>query len=566
MTTYVIDSKTFLVQPHVCKFNFSLDQNSVISLFLAGKSFFLTGLAGSGKTTIVDYLLTRCYEGMPPKTKFFDRKRKRTSPPFHSKVYDPRHIAVTAMTNSAALIISPSRGTSLHRWAGCKLAQGTPEELFRKMSKHAIRRWCTCRVLIVDESSMMSADLFAKFNRIAQLTRKSEEFFGGLQLILIGDFLQILPIEQTSMYLFESKLWNSLECVILRNNFRQSVDNRFATLLQEVRFNRLSKESIALLQSRCIDSKQREELFRSTNPTYIEIHPLKKTVQERNVSELAKLLADRYEGGEEVARKEILLDEDPDIEQVEENQVLQELPFSRYRLTKVSYAKSQSEILALKIWNENQDRDGIIPCVLNLALGARVMLVANISPEKGLVNGRVGIVVGYERNEKDKTSPRLYPKVEFAAIKDIPQRTELILPTALEFHDPITDRITGRRIQVPLILAYAATYHKVQGATLQHGILIAQGIFQRQMFYTGLSRFPKLENLFIFGLTFPLFAPDPKCVRFYEQLDNKQQEVDNKQQEVDNKQQEVDNKQQEVDNKQQEVDNKQQEVDDTQQH
>ena len=156
---------------------------------------------------------------------------------------------------------------------------------------------------------------------------------------------------------------------------------------------------------------------------------------------------------------------------------------------------------------------------LTLAVGAQVMLLTNINPGAGLVNGSRGVVVGFERPSKEseegdlsggklptKHIDVLFPVVRFKGGKQL-----------IQFHDWELQEFPGvKRQQIPLKLAYAITIHKAQGATLDCALIDVGGrTFEYGQAYTALSRVKDMESLYIHDLAPEAFKAHPKVVAFY---------------------------------------------------
>ena len=145
----------------------STEQKKVLEMVKLGESVFFTGSAGTGKS----YLLKRIISSLPPDTTF-----------------------ATASTGAAASLIG---GTTLHAFAGIGTGNGTLEHcitLAFRESHASIWRRCGC--LIIDEVSMIDADFFDKLEGVARAVRKSRKPFGGIQLVLCGDFCQLPPVSK----------------------------------------------------------------------------------------------------------------------------------------------------------------------------------------------------------------------------------------------------------------------------------------------------------------------------------------------------------------------------------
>ena len=216
---------------------FNSDQALAFEHVLSGKNLFLTGPAGSGKSFLIQRIVE--WGATVGKT-----------------------IAVTAMTGCAALLLGHTAKT-LHSWAGIGLGKDPVDVLCASILKHAKhkRKWKKTELLIVDEISMMTPELYEKLDTIGKRVRGSEKPWGGLQVILCGDFFQLPPVARGSAgisgelsvgrFAFESPAWaaGGLQPVVLTKIERQT-DARFQTLLNECRVGRVSAESVDLLKSR----------------------------------------------------------------------------------------------------------------------------------------------------------------------------------------------------------------------------------------------------------------------------------------------------------------------------
>ena len=149
------------------------EQLKVIDMVQAGENIFFTGSAGTGKT----YLLQKIIKTLPPETTF-----------------------VTASTGAAACHIG---GITLHSFAGIGRGEGTLKQCIDMASKeHKANNWKKCKCLIIDEISMVDGDFFDKLETIARVVRNSSKPFGGIQLVLCGDFLQLPPVSKDDKKLF----------------------------------------------------------------------------------------------------------------------------------------------------------------------------------------------------------------------------------------------------------------------------------------------------------------------------------------------------------------------------
>jgi ATP-dependent DNA helicase PIF1 len=210
----------------------SEEQKHVLDLVAEDKkSVFFTGSAGTGKSVLLRETIAAL--------------RKK----YHK---EPDRIAVTASTGLAACNIG---GVTLHSFAGIGLGKEDVPTLCKKIRRNqkAKHRWMRTRVLVIDEVSMVDGELFDKLEEIARVLRNNGRPFGGIQLIITGDFFQLPPVpdsNRAARFAFEAATWNtSIEYTIaLHHVFRQK-DPEFAGMLNEMREGRLSQQSIARFKS-----------------------------------------------------------------------------------------------------------------------------------------------------------------------------------------------------------------------------------------------------------------------------------------------------------------------------
>ena len=212
----------------------SKEQEHILNLANYGTSLFYTGSAGTGKLVLLKLIIKSL--------------RMR---------HEPGTVAVTASTGLAACNIG---GTTLHSFAGVGLGELPVQKCLTKVkrNKHAYKRWLKCKVLIIDEVSMIDGHFLNKLNEIAKRVRKSSAPFGGIQLIALGDFYQLPPVVKPTaheelhglgpaevVFAFESAAWSeTIQCtLILKEVFRQRGDQEFVDMLNEMRAGKVSPEN-----------------------------------------------------------------------------------------------------------------------------------------------------------------------------------------------------------------------------------------------------------------------------------------------------------------------------------
>jgi ATP-dependent DNA helicase PIF1 len=203
-------------------------QRLCLELLLGGgtDSILITGAAGTGKTYTIHRLLDALHE-------------RGTA------------VGLAAMTGCAALLLGRGART-LHSWAGIGLGTGSVDELARRIRKNrdALARWRKTQVLILDEVSMLSCELFETLDGLARRLRGADAFFGGLRLVLVGDFFQLPPVG-SDRFLFESEIFqkNVPRRVELDTCYRQAGDGGWIRLLHKIRRAELEADDLAALRA-----------------------------------------------------------------------------------------------------------------------------------------------------------------------------------------------------------------------------------------------------------------------------------------------------------------------------
>ncbi len=432
-------------------------QQAALEQILLGNSVFLTGPGGTGKSFLIQHIVRE-----------FELRGKKA--------------AVTALTGCAALLLGKHAKT-IHSWAGIGLGKEKAQVLAADIRKQpwkrkVLYRWLTTSLLIIDEVSMMTPQLLELLSEVGQLVRRSPKPFGGLQLLLVGDFFQLPPVvkrdeldtNQEPTLLFESSIWKDLALQYhqLTEIVRQQ-DPIFQTLLNEARFGALSTQSHARLKER----QDAEWQSLKIKPTLLFSRRAEvEMINERNM----KVLKDkefRFEVGTvfDATVTKGLTEKSPEV---------------------------QRAIAKL-------DRDAPYKTTLVLKKGAQVMLIYNLSQEDGLVNGSRGIVEGFT-----DTVPPL-PLVLFKGHG---------APIPIPCVSWESEELEGvKRLQVPLILAWAVTIHKCQGATLDSALIdVGSTTFELGQAYVALSRVKSLDSLYIYEYEPTSFKANPKVVTFYRSL------------------------------------------------
>lgn len=405
------------------------------------KNVFFTGCAGTGKSflikQIIEYFVTK--DG-------------------------PESLAVTASTGRAAFSIG---GTTLHSFAGIGLGREDSKTLINKamFNKKVTHRWNITKTLIIDEISMLDADYFDKLNELGKALRKSSKPFGGVQLILTGDLLQLPPVNDGNdrkKRIFEADCWKDCinEYIVLYQVFRQA-DIEFAEVLTYIRLGAVNDDVISFIE------KLSEEKQYDSESGPVNLYATRARADKFNKENLESI-----EGTTRTYKS-----------------------FDKYRSRNTTGSTALDNCPAV--------------ASLELKIGAQVMLIKNTS--RYLVNGTVGTVIGFTDVPQDYANTSNSIQVESLPIvrfdlADGRLFTRVVARETWSQTLPSGEEIASRR-QIPLILAWAVTIHKSQGQTIQRLKVDLSDIFESGQIYTALSRAVSPDTLQVVG-----FNPDKVLV------------------------------------------------------
>jgi ATP-dependent DNA helicase PIF1 len=379
-----------------------------------------------------------------------------------------RDAVLTSSTGISALNIG---GCTIHSYLG--LGQSEDVEKIKKnlsYKRDVKKRWKTIRTLIIDEISMISPVLLDAMDVIFRDIRKNEKPFGGVQLIFSGDFLQ-LPCVKSNDYAFESNVWKThinKENIVHLDEIIRQTDVKFQTALNEARIQNLSEESIALLKTREIHFKTHPSGLKPTM-----IFCVNKDVDKHNRDEYEKIKVHEYKFDLEIY---------PVLSKVVDNE-------------KIEMIRQQMNIEKSVM----------------LKKGTQVMLTYNIDSKLGLVNGSVGVVVGFTG---------FTPLVQFSDghVHEIPCQ---------KYDAKWDDETIAIFDQIPLKLAYAITVHKCQGLTLDLAVIDLTRVFAHGQAYVALSRVKDISSLYLVkgSVNTRSIQADPKALEFYNNLTMKEVKI-----------------------------------------
>ncbi len=488
----------------------SKEQQNVLNLVTAQKkSVFFTGSAGTGKSVLMRAIISD-----------LQRTYRQT----------PENVAVTASTGLAACNIG---GVTLHSFAGIGLGKESVPELVKKIMRNnkAKQRWLKCKVLVIDEISMVDGELFDKLEGIARLVKKNARPFGGIQLVVTGDFFQLPPVPdfgsgRNIRFAFDADTWQTSvhHTIGLTEVFRQRDPGMsilhsiisilltmlpvFANMLNEMRLGKIPDSTLKAFRS----------LDRPLPPSTIDPTELFPTRNEVDRSNTHKMAALKGKGKLYVA---------------EDGGTIKD--------------KQQLDRLLANI---------MAPKMIELKKGAQVMLIKNM--DEGLVNGSLGRVTRFATEQafgmfvegkiselydsedeqqaqlsqeakrrirafgginpanSTKTQEQRWPVVAFV-LADGTERELLVQPEDWKVELP-NGEVQAQRRQLPLILAWALSIHKAQGQTLERVKVDLKKVFENGQAYVALSRATTQEGLWVKNFNAKAVMAHPRVGEFYESL------------------------------------------------
>ncbi len=429
-----------------------MTQEQALNILKTGANVFLTGEPGSGKTHTIN--------------NFVGYLRACDVEP-----------AITASTGIAATHIG---GMTIHSWSGIGIKTKLDKYDLDKIasSEYIVKRVNRTKVLIIDEISMLSANMLDMLDLVCREIKQNAESFGGIQIILVGDFFQLPPIvkndyekdnKQISLtaeallpriFAYDSGAWERSHLVTcyLTEQYRQD-DADFLSLLSGIRANNFSPEHSKHLNKRQIDQEDMPE-----NVTKLFSHNV--DVDRVNSNELAKL------DGET-------------------------------KIFKMNSSGNEKLVEVMK-------KGCLSPENLELKIDAVVMCTKNNQKEH-FVNGTLGVVVGFDEFNG-------YP-----IIKNRNGRNITIAP--MDWTVEENGKIRAQITQVPLRLAWAMTVHKSQGMSMDAAVMDLSQVFEYGQGYVALSRVRRLSGLYLLGLNEQALKVHPEILKKDVDFKNKSAET-----------------------------------------
>ena len=402
-----------------------MKQSIALNILQSGHNVFITGSAGTGKTHLLRQYIQYLHE---------------------RKVYP----TIVAPTGIAA---SHLKGQTIHSFFALGIRDGVVDNGFVEglLEKRYLKtRFSKLKILIIDEISMVSPELFASMDKILRAFKNSPDPFGGVQVVISGDFFQLPPVSRepkAKRFAWQAEVWKALELksCYLQEKFRQD-DMRLITLLDEIRSATVSQESHMLLQSRMHMSLDIE-----FSPTKLYTH---------NV----------------------------DVDRINQNE-LDTLP-SKPQLYVYSSKGSTKNI-------EKIFKTSLVLEELTLKKDAIVLFIKN-NPEKGYVNGTTGIVVDFEHG--------------IPIVRTTEGSTIRVVAEDWSIENDKGESIATIS-QIPLRLAWAMTIHKSQGMTLDAAEIDLSKTFEVGQGYVALSRIKSIDGLRLMGINDMALSIEPLSLR-----------------------------------------------------
>lgn len=426
--------------------------NQIRELINKGENLFITGNAGTGKSYILNKL----------KKKF--------------------QIDVTSTTGLAAVNV---QGQTIHAWAGVGICNKPVKDVIEKiLQRSKLKKQITeCKILAIDEISMLDAKTFDYIDEVLRNLREGSKPFGGIQILLFGDFFQLPPVEKNSGFCFNSKTWQALnlKTILLEKNYRQN-DEKFINSLNNLRLNQLTEDDIRLFYDREVNYNTQESdilhIF-STNQEADNYNTFKFNSVQKPLFV--------FNSNDKIHRKRSTIN-------VDKNNLDE-------RLTKF-------DLLTL----ETFDKSCKAPCALELKEGCRVMLLKNLNFNKGLINGATGTIIELRKNKEGKVE-----EDEEVILVQFDNGIEEVISKHI-FEAYRDGEVVISREQYPLRLAYGITIHKSQGMTLDKLIVDCNRIFECGQAYVALSRIKSIDGLYLKSFNPQKVWANQEVLNFYQKL------------------------------------------------
>ena len=386
-------------------------------------------------------------------------------------------VCLCAPTGVAAYHI---KGSTIHSALCIPVQHGwdtTYYELSQKSQRKMKQKFKFVHTLVIDEIRMVSSVTFTHIHRRLASIKGNDLPFGGLNVILVGDFFQLKPV--MGKFVFKNiLLWPLFIPFFLRQNMRQAEDLHYAQMLNRIRIGSFTPDDIASLKTRLVHD-------RSTcafNSSILHIFPTKEEVTKHNEYMQSQLISPvmTFEATHFFSNNDI---------GVNENVTESFIP------------------------KKDRDAGGLLR-ILRLSVGTRVMLIRNLNTDCGLVNGAIGVVEKLPENTEVNGDVMVcFENVQYqsslkekSAAVPIPKYNQEYL-------------YNGRfiiRCNYPLIVCWGTTVHKIQGLSFKEAVIcIGNSVFEKGQAYVALSRVERLEKLYILAFSESKLVSDPDVINEY---------------------------------------------------
>lgn len=409
-----------------------MTQEQALEILKTGANVFLTGEPGSGKTHTINRYVN----------------------------YLKSHGIETAITASTGIAATHIGGMTIHSWSGIGIKNKLNKTELRSIATndYVEKRVGKAKVLIIDEISMLAPKTLQMIDAICREVKQNPKPFGGLQVVLVGDFFQLPPVlkystsddldeslfEETAVrFAYESLVWKQADFVAcyLTEQYRQD-DDLLLSILSKIRSNNFDSSSLSIVKQRHVNISKSPE-----NAPKLYSHNI-------------------------------------DVDFVN-NQKLSKIPGEAKLFSMIAIGQ-QALIKSMK-------KGCLSPENLYLKVGASVMFTKNNSKE-GYFNGTLGEVSGFDKDSN------------FPLIK-IKNGRQIKVSTA-DWTVEESGSIKACLTQIPLRLAWAITVHKSQGISLDEAVIDLSKVFEFGQGYVALSRVRRLSGIYLLGWNTVAFQVD----------------------------------------------------------
>ena len=389
-----------------------MNQSQALKILKSGQNIFLTGSAGTGKTFLLNEFI-----------KYLKKEKIKVS--------------ITASTGIAATHLG---GITIHSWSGMRIERKLDDKQIKRLlrKEELCERIKETKILIIDEISMLDSERLDLLDRICKAIKEPFLPFGGLQIIMSGDFFQLPPVDRERegiKFAYDSQAWKQADTKVcyLDKQHRQQDDFEFVNILDRIRENKAGEDVLNKLKTR---------LYKKIS---CQIKPTKLYTHNANVDAINNFELSKIQEKEE-----------------------------KYYMT----SEGQDELINFL------KKSCLAPEILSLKIGAVVMFVKN-NFNRGYVNGTLGKVIDFDENG--------WPIIETKSGKKI-----IAAPTSWKIEK--NNVILASIEQIPLRLAWAITVHKSQGMSLDAAEIDLSKSFERGMGYVALSRVRQLDGIKLMGI------------------------------------------------------------------